>query len=406
MRCGLLGEKLGHSYSKAIHERLAPYTYEMIECERDRLDEFMRSAPFDAINVTIPYKKAVIPYCAALSPIAEKIGSVNAVIKRSDGTLFGDNTDAFGFMSLVNKSGINPRGKKCLVLGSGGASATICAVLDELSAKSVTVISRSGEDNYTNLEKHADAEIIVNTTPVGMYPNTGVSPVDLSLFKKCEGVLDIVYNPRRTALIMQAEALKIPAMSGLYMLVAQAKRAAELFTGTMIDDSRTDEIERELTLKMQNIVLIGMPGSGKSTIAKALGERLERRVYESDELIVEKAQMSIPDIFAKFGESRFRQLESEVLSELGKQSGIIISSGGGAVTREENYPLLHQNGIMVWLKRSIDALPTDGRPISQSTDLNELYAVRKPLYERFCDITADNNADIESTVKTILEALK
>ena len=406
MRCGLLGEKLGHSYSKAIHERLAPYTYEMIECERNRLDEFMRSAPFDAINVTIPYKKAVIPYCAALSPIAEKIGSVNAVIKRSDGTLFGDNTDAFGFMSLVNKSGINPRGKKCLVLGSGGASATICAVLDELSAKSVTVISRSGEDNYTNLEKHADAEIIVNTTPVGMYPNTGVSPVDLSLFKKCEGVLDIVYNPRRTALIMQAEALKIPAMSGLYMLVAQAKRAAELFTGTMIDDSRTDEIERELTLKMQNIVLIGMPGSGKSTIAKALGERLERRVYESDELIVEKAQMSIPDIFAKFGESRFRQLESEVLSELGKQSGIIISSGGGAVTREENYPLLHQNGIMVWLKRSIDALPTDGRPISQSTDLNELYAVRKPLYERFCDITADNNADIESTVKTILEALK
>lgn len=406
MRCGLLGEKLGHSYSKAIHERLAPYTYEMIECERDRLDEFMRSAPFDAINVTIPYKKAVIPYCAALSPIAEKIGSVNAVIKRSDGTLFGDNTDAFGFMSLVNKSGINPRGKKCLVLGSGGASATICAVLDELSAKSVTVISRSGEDNYTNLEKHADAEVIVNTTPVGMYPNTGVSPVDLSLFKKCEGVLDIVYNPRRTALIMQAEALGIPAMSGLYMLVAQAKRAAELFTGTMIDDSRTDEIERELTLKMQNIVLIGMPGSGKSTIAKALGERLERRVYESDELIVEKAQMSIPDIFAKFGESRFRQLESEVLSELGKQSGIIISSGGGAVTREENYPLLHQNGIMVWLKRSIDALPTDGRPISQSTDLNELYAVRKPLYERFCDITADNNADIEGTVKTILEALK
>ena len=406
MRCGLLGEKLGHSYSKAIHERLAPYTYEMIECERDRLDEFMRSAPFDAINVTIPYKKAVIPYCAALSPIAEKIGSVNAVIKRSDGTLFGDNTDAFGFMSLVNKSGINPRGKKCLVLGSGGASATICAVLDELSAKSVTVISRSGEDNYTNLEKHADAEIIVNTTPVGMYPNTGVSPIDLSLFKKCEGVLDIVYNPRRTALIMQAEALKIPAMSGLYMLVAQAKRAAELFTGTMIDDSRTDEIERELTLKMQNIVLIGMPGSGKSTIAKALGERLERRVYESDELIVEKVQMSIPDIFAKFGESRFRQLESEVLSELGKQSGIIISSGGGAVTREENYPLLHQNGIMVWLKRSIDALPTDGRPISQSTDLNELYAVRKPLYERFRDITADNNADIESTVKTILEALK
>ena len=252
MRCGLLGEKLGHSYSKAIHERLGGYSYELIECPRAELDAFMKGGSFDAINVTIPYKKAVIPYCAALSPIAERIGSVNAVIRQRDGSLYGDNTDAYGFMSMVKKSGVDIAGKKAIVLGSGGASATICAVLNELNAKSVAVISRSGQDNYENIHKHADAEIIVNTTPVGMYPNTGVSPVDLSVFKGCKGVLDIVYNPHRTALLMQAEALGIPCMGGLNMLVAQAKRAAELFTVTAIPDSRTDEIERELSLNMQN----------------------------------------------------------------------------------------------------------------------------------------------------------
>lgn len=236
MRCGLLGEKLGHSYSKAIHERLGGYSYELIECPRAELDAFMKGDSFDAINVTIPYKKAVIPYCAALSPIAERIGSVNAVIRQRDGSLYGDNTDAYGFMSMVKKSGVDITGRKAIVLGSGGASATICAVLNELNAKSVAVISRSGQDNYENIQKHADAEIIVNTTPVGMYPNTGVSPVDLSVFKGCKGVLDIVYNPHRTALLMQAEALGIPCMGGLNMLVAQAKRAAELFTGTSIPD--------------------------------------------------------------------------------------------------------------------------------------------------------------------------
>ena len=294
MRCGLLGEKLGHSYSKAIHERLGGYSYELIECPRAELDAFMKGGSFDAINVTIPYKKAVIPYCAALSPIAERIGSVNAVIRQRDGSLYGDNTDAYGFMSMVKKSGVDIAGKKAIVLGSGGASATICAVLNELNAKSVTVISRSGQDNYENIQKHADAEIIVNTTPVGMYPSTGVSPVDLSVFKGCKGVLDIVYNPRRTALLMQAEELGIPCMGGLNMLVAQAKRAAELFTGTAIPDSRTDEIERELSLNMQNIVLIGMPGCGKSTIAAALGKRLNRAVRDSDEATEAQAGMSIP----------------------------------------------------------------------------------------------------------------
>ena len=385
MRCGLLGEKLGHSYSKAIHERLGGYSYELIECPRAELDTFMKGDSFDAINVTIPYKKAVIPYCAALSPIAERIGSVNAVIRQRDGSLYGDNTDAYGFMSMVKKSGVD---------------------INELNAKSVAVISRSGQDNYENIHKHADAEIIVNTTPVGMYPNTGVSPVDLSVFNGCKGVLDIVYNPHRTALLMQAEALGIPCMGGLNMLVAQAKRAAELFTGTAIPDSRTDEIERELSLNMQNIVLIGMPGCGKSTIAAALGKRLNRAVRDSDEATEAQAGMSIPQIFALRGEDAFRRSETEALSKLGRQSGLIISTGGGCVTRQENYPLLHQNGIIIWLTRSIDALPTDGRPISQRSDMHALYAARKPLYERFCDIIIDNNGSVESTVESITEALK
>ena len=239
-----------------------------------------------------------------------------------------------------------------------------------------------------------------------MYPNTGVSPVDLSVFKRCKGVLDIVYNPRRTALLMQAEELGIPCMGGLNMLVAQAKRAAELFTGTVIPDSRTDEIERELSLNMQNIVLIGMPGCGKSTIAAALGKRLNRAVRDSDEATEAQAGMSIPQIFALRGEDAFRRSETEALSKLGRQSGLIISTGGGCVTRRENYPLLHQNGIIIWLTRSIDALPTDGRPISQRSDMHALYAAREPLYERFCDIIIDNNGSVESTVESITEALK
>ena len=405
MRCGLLGEKLGHSYSKAIHERLGGYSYELIECPRAELDAFMKGGSFDAINVTIPYKKAVIPYCAALSPIAERIGSVNAVIRQRDGSLYGDNTDAYGFMSMVKKSGVDIAGKKAIVLGSGGASATICAVLNELNAKSVAVISRSGQDNYENIQKHADAEIIVNTTPVGMYPNTGVSPVDLSVFKGCKGVLDIVYNPRRTALLMQAEALGIPCMGGLNMLVAQAKRAAELFTGTSIPDSRTDEIERELSLNMQNIVLIGMPGCGKSSVARRLGERLGREVVECDAYIEQQAGKTIPEIFAEGGETAFRRLETEALRELGKRSGIILSTGGGCVTRSENYPLLHQNGTIFCLTRDLSRLPISGRPVSQALGAEELYRRRKPLYEKFADAMIDNDRTVEDAVRQILEVL-
>ena len=293
MRCGLLGEKLGHSYSPAIHAELADYAYKLYEVAPDALAAFLAGGDFDALNVTIPYKKAVIPYCAALSPIAQKLGSVNVLVRRPDGTLYGDNADAFGFEYLVRHSGVDIAGKKALVLGNGGASATVQAVLAQLGAR-VTVISRSGEDNYTNLGRHADAQVIVNTTPVGMYPNTGKAAVDLRQFPQCALVLDVVYNPARTALLLQAEALGIPCAGGLYMLVAQAKRSCEVFTGTAIDDGEILRIYRRMRQEMENIVLIGMPGSGKSTIAALLAERLHRPLLDSDAQVVETAGRPIP----------------------------------------------------------------------------------------------------------------
>ncbi len=399
---GLLGAKLVHSYSPAIHALLGDYSYELYERKEEELDSFLRSGDWAGLNVTIPYKKTVIPYCAELSPRAAKIGSVNTLIRRPDGTIYGDNTDAYGFEGMVRRSGIDISGKKALVLGSGGgASVTTCAVLEELGA-SVTIISRSGADNYDNISRHADAQLIVNTTPVGMYPGNGRSPVDLTGFPRCEAVFDVIYNPARTALMLQAETLGIPAYNGLYMLVAQAKRAAELFTGNAIADSRIEEIEQTLSQQMQNIVLIGMPGSGKSTVATMLGKKLGRTVYDADKLIEEKAGMPITEIFAKFGEEHFRLLESEVLADLGKLSGAIISTGGGCITREENYAPLHQNGTIIWLQRTVSALPKDGRPISQTNDLQELYRVRKPLYERFADVTVSNDTWPNQTVKNIL----
>ena len=291
------------------------------------------------------------------------------------------------------------------MLGSGGASVTVKAALEQLGAH-VTVISRSGPDNYTNLDRHADAEIIANTTPVGMYPHNGSAAVDLKQFPCCQSVLDIVYNPARTALILQAEELGIPHASGLSMLVAQAKRSSEQFSGTPIDDSALERVERITHSRLRNIILIGMPGCGKSTVASALGAALNREVVEADALIAEKAGMSIPEIFARSGEEGFRALETEVLAEQGKRSGIILSTGGGCVTRPENYPLLHQNGTIFCLTRDLSKLPTSGRPISQSTDLSQLYARRKPLYERFADCTVSNDGALQDTLNTIKEALK
>lgn len=406
LKCGLLGEKLGHSYSPQIHSMLADYEYKLFEKSPEELEDFLKSGEFDGLNVTIPYKKSVMPYCAELSPTAAQIGSVNTIVRRSDGSLYGDNTDAFGFENLIVHNGIEVKGKKALVLGTGGASVTAQAVLKNLGASEVVVISRKGEDNYENIAKHADAEIIANTTPVGMYPNNGKAAVDLTQFPKLSGVLDVVYNPARTALLLQAERLGIPCAGGLYMLVSQAKRSCELFTGKSIPDSEIDRIERVLLHQMQNIVIIGMPGSGKTTVSTMLAEKLGRKILDTDTMVAEKAGVTIPEIFAAQGEAGFRRLETEATAEVGKLSGNIISTGGGVVTVADNYELLHQNGVIVWIERDTNKLARDGRPISLSTDLNELYAARLPLYDRFADIKADNNGDINDTVNAIMEMIK
>lgn len=401
MKCGLLGQRLGHSYSPAIHALLGDYEYTLYEIEPEELKDFLRNGDWDGINVTIPYKQTVLPYLDELTPIAEKLGAVNTIIRR-EGKLIGHNTDYVGFQSLLVKSGLSPAGKKCLVLGSGGASKVAVSVLGECGAD-VVVISRSGENHYGNICRHTDASIIVNATPVGMYPNTGVSPVDLSFFPHLEGVLDMVYNPARTQLILDAEKRNITAANGLWMLVAQAKCAAEWFTGAPIPDGICSRIYRVMRDRTENIILIGMPGCGKSTVGRLIAEKTGKPFVDADAEIEKLANINIPRIFAEYGEEVFRDWETKVLAELGKRSGLVIATGGGCVTKERNYPLLHQNGSIFWLQRDAKNLPTYGRPLSQSADLQQMYERRKDLYLRFADQTIDNNGTPSDSVDTILE---
>ena len=405
MKCGLLGRKLGHSYSPQIHSFLGSYSYTLFEKEPEELEDFLKHGDFTGINVTMPYKKDVIPYLDELSPTARKMGAVNTIVRRHDGTLFGHNTDYFGFASLFRRSGLSASGKKALVLGSGGASNTVAAVLRELGA-AVVIVSRTGENNYGNLHLHKDAAIIVNTTPVGMYPGTGTAPVDLKQFPALEGVLDVVYNPARTRLLLDAEKMGLPWGNGLWMLVAQAKESAEYFTGKAISDDVIARIYQTLSLQMQNIILIGMPGCGKSTIAALLAEKLGRRAVDADGRIVELAGKPIPRIFAEDSEEEFRRWETLALDELGKGSGAVIATGGGCVTRDRNYPLLHQNGVILWLKRPLELLPTDGRPLSQTSKLEDMYRTREPLYKAFADHYIDNSGTPEQTLAAIIACLE
>ena len=404
MQCGLLGRKLSHSYSPQIHRCLGTYNYNLFEVEPEDLDAFFKTSDFSGLNVTIPYKKETIKYCDELSACAKKLGAVNTIVKNADGTLIGHNTDYFGFFSMLKRSGLSVLGKKVLVLGSGGASATVVAVLEEAGAIPV-IISRSGENNYANISTHEDARLIVNTTPVGMYPNVDFSPLNLQEFPQLEGVLDVIYNPARTNLLLQAEELGLVTENGLWMLVAQAKESAQWFTGCAINDDIITRIHNQLRLQMENIVLIGMPGCGKSTVGQILANKLNKQFIDADEEIIQAAGMPIPDIFDNHGEAGFRKIETQVLAKLGAQSGLVIATGGGCVTRPENYQSLHRNGTIIWIKRDTKLLATDGRPLSQAGSLADMYGARKPMYERYADFSVDNADTPEHTANIIINQL-
>ena len=405
MQCGLLGRKLGHSYSPQIHSQLGSYDYRLFEKEPEELEDFLKNGDFTGLNVTIPYKKDVISFLDELSPRAKALGAVNTIVRRN-GKLIGHNTDYFGFETMLLSTGVSLQGKKALVCGSGGASSTACAVLKAHGAN-VVVLSRTGNDNYQNLNRHSDAALIVNATPVGMYPNVEASPIeDLAAFPTLEGVLDLVYNPARTSILLKAEALGIPCVNGLRMLVAQAKESAEWFTGEPIDDSCIEMIYSRLRRQMENIILIGMPGCGKTTVGASLAKILSRPLKDADAELEQAVGRKITEILPTDGEASFRRLESETLLDLGKQSGLVIATGGGCVTIPNNYEKLHRNGTIVWLKRDLDLLPTDGRPLSQTGHLQEMYQKRAPLYARFADFSVENSGDPQETAEEIIRILE
>lgn len=401
---GLLGEHLPHSFSPQIHLALGNHDYNLFEVAPENLEGFMIEHNFKGINVTIPYKKAVIPYLDVVSPEAEKIGAVNTVTVR-DGKLYGDNTDYFGFVYMLEKSRINVEGKKSVVLGGGGASATVQAVLHDFGASEVIVVDLNTENNYKNLYLHYDAEIIVNTTPVGMYPNNLESLVNLDDFKSIKGVLDVVYNPLKTKLILDAEARNIPCSAGLSMLVAQAKKAHEIFFDTKIDTSVCEKIENVLKMQMCNIVLIGMAGCGKSTVGKVLADKLGKELIDTDKMIENVENMPIPEIIEKFGEVHFRNCENAAVILAGREKECVIATGGGVITRPENYNPLKQNGIIVFINRDADLLPTKGRPLSQMHGVKALYEKRMPLYRQFADIEIDGNGTIGEVADRIIKEI-
>lgn len=409
MKYGLIGKKLGHSFSKPIHEKIGGYEYELKEIAPEDLGAFMERKNFLGINVTIPYKSDVIPYLDYIDAAAEKIGAVNTVVNR-DGKLYGYNTDFGGMRALILKQGFDYTDKKVLILGTGGTAKTALAVAEDLGAGEIITVSRSGSVNYKNVYTlHGDADYIINTTPVGMYPDNFSSPLDIYSFKKLKGVTDAVYNPLKTRLCIDAEANGIPCECGLYMLVSQGVLACEYFMGGLCFDRErlADEIFSQLKKEKQNIVLIGMPGSGKTTTGKALCENTGRELIDTDEMIVDKYG-EISTIFEKNGEQYFRDLEQEAVMEASKRSGVIISTGGGAVLREENVRALKQNGVLFFLNRPLcDIVPTDDRPLSSNYEaLKKRFEERYDIYVSSADYEIHIDGSVENAVRKITELME
>lgn len=402
---GLLGKTLVHSYSKHIHHLLGDYPYELYSVDQEEFEDILRARAFSGLNVTIPYKQEAMRYCDWVEPRAKRIGAVNTLVVDRDGRLCAYNTDYDGFEYLLQRKNMDFTGKKVLILGTGGTSRTVRTVAEETKAREIVLVSRSGRVDYQNVyEMHADAEYIVNTTPAGMYPNNGQRLLEVSRFKALKGVVDVIYNPRRTALVLDAQKNGIPCASGLPMLVAQARRAAELFTDSSIPEQAIERICNELYEQTTNLVLIGMPGSGKSTLGRLAAQRLAKTFVDVDEQIVSRMHMEIPEIFARLGEETFRNVESDVIRELSVRENLVIATGGGAVLRSDNADALRENGIVIHVQRPIALLEMQGRPLSQSREaLVQMQEQRMPYYRACEDASVRNDGQIETVLTLVLE---
>ena len=403
MRCALIGEKLSHSYSRLIHKKFGMYSYDLVELPPDNLKEFVEHGGYDAFNVTIPYKRAIIPYIDKVETLAMQIGAINTVC-RLGGKTYGYNTDILGMAYMLKRAGIALGGKHVMIFGSGGTGKTAEMLAKKNGAASITVVSRSGSVNYKNFYELQQTQIIINTTPVGMYPYSDISLADLSKFRNLEAVADVIYNPMRTRLMLQARELNLKYAGGLYMLVAQAKYSMDIFVKNRHPDEIIEQVYKYLLSRIINIVLVGMPGSGKTSIGKAVARRERRRYVDSDAEIVASEGRAITEIFAEKGEEYFRKKEKQTLFLLGSQNGMVISTGGGAVLDRENYYSLKANGRIYYLEREITDLATRGRPLSTGTEaLKKLLEQREPLYKAFADVTVENDGDFFSCVDKILE---
>lgn len=401
---GLLGEKLGHSFSPMIHNKLGLSDYGLIETGRENLEKILYDDSFKGFNVTIPYKREVMQYCDEISNEARQIGCVNTIVRNADGRLCAYNTDIDGFIFATKIAGIDFKDKKVLVCGTGGTSLTVQAAAKNLGASRITVVSRSGTVTYDNLDDYVDSDIIVNTTPVGMFPNNLSVPIDLKKLSNCTGVIDVIYNPRRTALIMEAQERGIACTDGLPMLVYQAKRAEELFLGKSICDSEVSRVLREIRTECGNIILVGMPGSGKSSVAELIAQKSGRQFIDIDKEIVKTAGKPIPQIFEEDGEAVFRVFERETTEKVSKLTGVVIATGGGVVKDFGNYASLHQNGRIYFLRRDLAELDTEGRPLSKNKEaLKQLALEREPLYCKFSDKEILNNTTPEEAAQKIWE---
>ena len=410
MDYGLIGNKLSHSFSAEIHPKLFDCQYSLCELKSDELEGFFAKRDFKGINVTVPYKTAVIEYLDFIDERAEKIGAVNTVLNKN-GKLYGYNTDFSGLKTLILSAGVSLKDKSVIILGSGGTAKTAKAVAEDLGATNITLISRTGKDGaetYNDLKKHyKTADILINTTPVGMYPEINKSAVSVGDFKRLEAVFDVIYNPLRTKLIEDAENNGIIAEGGLKMLVFQAVFAARLFSGKDIPENKGYEIFEQIKKKKENIVLIGMPSSGKSTVGELIAKSLGREFVDTDTLLTNTRKMSPKDIIETSGEAVFRSLETDIIKDLSLKQGLVIATGGGAVEREENISLLKENGKLVFLNRDFEKLSADNsRPLSSTKEqLEALYKRRLPLYKKYADYTVDNFTSPENTANSVLEMI-